>query len=126
MLAASLMLNRSSPFSWAADLLAVFLHTYGLPPQSENPPLTAHRTSLALWTLYVQFGVLLWALFLVSLLMSGLSALRSYLHQTVSNFQRDARCASPTLISRPFKPSGVREQQQGDLLLEPVLGGGSH
>ncbi len=64
-----------------AVFLAVVLHRRSKTPGSAAPGL--------LWTLYVQLGLLLWALFIVTFLMGGLSLLRSYLHQTVANFQRN-------------------------------------
>src|SRR5271154_292699 len=65
-------------------LLAVFLaamfHRKTKPPEGSPPGFV--------WTLYVQLGVLLWAVLLVTFLTSGFSLLRSYLHQSVANFQR--------------------------------------
>src|SRR5690348_12900210 len=66
-------------------ILAVFLAVVLRPrprPNHEAPP------SL-LWTLYSKLSVLLWAVFLVTLLGSGLSTLRSYLHRAVAAFQRN-------------------------------------
>ncbi|MDB6123193.1 MAG: hypothetical protein JWQ71_2186 [Pedosphaera sp.] len=66
-------------------LLAVFLsvmfHRKSKSSESGSPNL--------LWTLYVQAGLLLWALFMVIFLVGGMSTLRSYLRQTVANFQRN-------------------------------------
>src|ERR1700691_4354487 len=88
----SRLLGRTGGFSDVEPLLALFLgagllavflttlfHRKSKSPDSTPPGIV--------WTLYVQLGVLLWALFLVTFLMSGLSLLRSYLHQTVASFQ---------------------------------------
>jgi hypothetical protein len=63
-------------------LLAVFLSAMLLKPKTDN---SSHSL---LWALYSRLGVLLWALFLVTFLMTGMFCLRSYLHQTVTSFQR--------------------------------------
>jgi hypothetical protein len=94
-------------------LLAVFLtttfHRKAKPADGPQPSL--------LWTLYVQLGVLLWALFLVSLLVSGLSTLRSYLHNTVANFQRSHGRVTDANF-RAVETIWGAEQQQGDLKLD--------
>ncbi len=113
------LLGRAGGFSDVEPLLALFLgggllavflttvfHRKAKPANGAPPNL--------LWTLYVQLGVLLWAVFMVSLLMGGLSALRSYLHQTVSNFQHDhgrITDANFQAVQTIWGP----EQQQGDL-----------
>jgi hypothetical protein len=113
------LLGRAGGFSDVEPLLALFL---GGGLLAVFLTTLFHRKAKAadgtppslLWTLYVQFGVLLWALFLVSLLMGGLSTLRSYLHQTVSNFQHDhGRITDANLqaVQTIWGP----EQQQGDL-----------
>ena len=116
------LLSRAGGFSDVEPLLALFLgggllavflttlfHGRTKPAESAPPSL--------LWTLYVQLGVLVWALFLVSLLMSGLSTLRSYLHQTVANFQRTHGRVTDANFHAVQTIWGS-EQQQGDLLLD--------
>ncbi|HWF19001.1 MAG TPA: hypothetical protein VG754_07015 [Verrucomicrobiae bacterium] len=85
------ILGRAGDFSDVQPLLALFLGGALLAVflavifQSRAKP--AESSSL-LWTLYMKAGTFLWALFLVGFLVSGLSVLRSYLHQTVAKFQR--------------------------------------
>jgi hypothetical protein len=66
-----------------AALLAVFLAALF----QRKPKLDESPSPSLIWTLYAQAGLILWALALVGFLLSGLTLLRSYLHQTVSNFQ---------------------------------------
>ena len=115
------LLGRTGGFSDVEPLLALFLgggllavflaamfHRKAKPLEGSPPGL--------IWTLYVQLGVLLWALFLVSFLMSGMSLLRSYLHQTVANFQH----SHGRITDANFKAVETiwgAEQQQGDLNL---------
>src|ERR1019366_613670 len=68
----------------AAALLAVFL-TALLPAKS---PAESGGSSSLTWTLYRNFMRLLWALLLVALLTGTISVLRTYLRQSVANFQR--------------------------------------
>lgn len=117
----SRLLGRAGGFSDVEPLLALFLgggllavfltamlHRKSKSPEGSPPGL--------LWTLYVQLGVLLWALFLVSFLMSGLSLLRSYLHQTVANFQHSHGRVTEANYKAVETIWGA-EQQQGDLNL---------
>ncbi len=94
-------------------LLAVFLTTLF---QRKAKPADGAPPGL-LWTLYVQFGVLLWALFLVSLLLSGLTTLRSYLRQTVANFQHSHGRVTDANFHAVETIWGA-DQQQGDLKLD--------
>lgn len=88
------ILGRTGDFSDVQPLLALFLggallavfltanfHRRTRSDEASPPGL--------LWTLYARLGTLLWSLMLVSFLVGGLSALRSYLHQTIANFQRN-------------------------------------
>lgn len=63
-------------------ILAVFLTATMRGRMSESQP----RPVGLLWTLYYQAKLLLWASFLVTCLLAGVSALRSYLNQTITNF----------------------------------------
>jgi hypothetical protein len=65
-------------------LLAVFL-TATLKPRLAAEP---QAGGSLLWLLYHQFTRLLWALTLAGFLISALSLLRVYLHQTLAGFQR--------------------------------------
>jgi hypothetical protein len=66
-------------------LLAVFLSVV---LQRKARPELAASPSL-MWSLYGRFSVFLWAFSLAGFLVGGFSMLRSYLHQTVANFQRN-------------------------------------
>jgi len=87
------ILGRSGDFSDVQPLLALFLGGAVLAVfltvifQRRRKPAETPPASL-LWTLYAQFGTLLWAVLLITLLLGGLSTLRSYLRQTVASFQR--------------------------------------
>ena len=67
-----------------AALLAVFLSALW---RSAPAPDSPGKSSL-LWTLYGHLTRVLWAVLLVAFLVSAVSVLRGYLHQTVANFQR--------------------------------------
>lgn len=89
----SRLLGRTGDFSNVEPLLALFLGGALLAVflnvlfrRQSKPELPARSL---LWTLYLQFNLLLWALFIVGFLMAGMSVLRSYLHQTVAGFQRN-------------------------------------
>jgi len=86
------LFSRASGLSDVQPLLALFLGAallaVFLAALFQRKPKSAESSSPSLlWTLYVQAGLVLWAFALVGFLLSGLSLLRSYLHQTVSNFQ---------------------------------------
>jgi hypothetical protein len=68
-----------------AALLAVFLTTLF---QNKSAIETDGKNSGLVWTLYKNFTRLIWAILLVALLAGTISVLRSYLRQTVNNFQR--------------------------------------
>src|SRR5579863_3232055 len=70
-------------FFLCGALLAVFLTIIF---QRRARPADAPPSSL-LWTLYAQFGKLMWATLLISFLLGGLNYLRAYLRQSVANFQ---------------------------------------
>jgi hypothetical protein len=93
-------------------VLAVFLAAI-LPRKS--PSAEAPAPGL-LGKLYVQCGLWLWAIFLVTSLLGGLSVLRSCLHQTVASFQRShgrITTANYNAVQTIWGP----EQQQGELTL---------
>lgn len=92
-----------------AVFLAVILHQRQKPQGTAAPSL--------LWTLYVQLGLLIWALFVVSFLMGGLSLLRSYLHQTVANFQRSHGRITEANYNAVQTIWGA-EQNQGELSMD--------
>ncbi len=88
------LLARVSDFSDVQPIITLFL---GGALLAVFLTATLHRTSRSAdpapsglaGRLYHQIGLWLWALFLVTSLLGGLSALRSYLHQTVANFQQN-------------------------------------
>jgi len=88
----SKILGRTGDFSDVQPLLALFLCgallAVFLTITWQRRSATAKSNPSLLWTLYSQLGTLTWALLLVGFLVAGLSYLRSYLHQTVANFQR--------------------------------------
>ena len=93
-------------------VLAVFLAAI-LPRKSSStePPAPG-----LLGKLYVQCGLWLWAIFLVTTLLGGLSVLRSYLHQTVASFQR----SHGRITTRNYNAVQTiwgPEQQQGELTM---------
>ena len=67
-----------------AALLAVFLTALF----QNKTAATETGSSSLIWTLYRNLSRFTWALVLVALLVATISVVRSYLHQTVSNFQR--------------------------------------
>ena len=69
----------------AAALLAVFL--VAMAPNQPDAALDERNPSLV-WTFYRHARRLLWAVTMVTLLVATISILRSYLHQTSSDFQR--------------------------------------
>src|ERR1700722_6620072 len=115
------LLGRAGGFSDVEPLLALFLGggllAVFLTTLFQRRTKPGGAPPSLVWTLYVQIGVLLWAVFLVSLLASGLSTLRSYLHQTVANFQH----SHGRITDANFKAVETiwgSEQQQGDLKLD--------
>jgi hypothetical protein len=89
----SKLLNRASDLAdveptialfLAAALLAIFLAALFQNKTAD----TDEKTSL-IWTLYRNFKRWTWAVLLVALFVGTISVLRSYLRQTVSDFQRD-------------------------------------
>ena len=70
-----------------------------------------------LWTLYSRFSLLLWALFIVGFLIAGMSVLRSYLHQTVANFQRNHGRVTEANYNAVQTIWGA-EQTQGELKMD--------
>src|SRR5580704_12754532 len=89
----SRLLGRAGDFSNVQPLSALFLGgamlAVFLAVTLRRGKKTAEpRGSGLLWMLYHESGLFLWALFLVTCLLGGVSALRSYLHQTVANFDR--------------------------------------
>lgn len=79
---------------------------------------TAESTAPNLfWTLYIQIGLLLWALFIVTFLMGGMSLLRSYLHQTVSNFRHNHGRVTEANYNAVQTIWGA-EQNQGELSMD--------
>jgi len=90
----SKLLNRASALAdveplialfLGAALLAVFLTTI---LQTKTTAETDAKNPGLIWTLYRNVSRLTWALLVVMLLVAAISVLRSYLHQTVNNFQR--------------------------------------
>jgi hypothetical protein len=101
-----------------AGLLAVFLLAT-LPRKSTSPAPTnpdETRPFSLLFKLYSQCGVWLWAVFLVTCLLAGLSVLRSYLHQTVADFQHNHGRITTANYNAVQTIWGA-EQQQGELTL---------
>lgn len=96
-----------------AALLAVFLAIF-LHPRSTTD--SAVKTSL-LWTLYERFTRLLFALAIVTLLVTTISVLRSYLRQTAANFQRTHGRVTQANYNAVQTIWGA-EQEQGELKVE--------
>jgi hypothetical protein len=96
-----------------AALLAVFLSAF-LPPRTAPHP--AGKASL-LWTLYEHFKRLVRAGTLVALLVASVSVLRSYLRQTVANFQRTHGRVTQANYDAVQTIWGA-EQEQGELKVE--------
>jgi hypothetical protein len=89
----SKLLNRASDLAdveptialfLAAALLAIFLAAL-----FQNKPADTDEKNSLIWTLYRNFKRWTWAVLLVALFVGTISVLRSYLRQTVSDFQRD-------------------------------------
>ncbi len=100
-------------FFLGAALLAVFLAAlYQRKPRPADSPAPS-----LIWTLYVQLGLLVWAFALVGFLLSGLTLLRSYLHQTVANFQRNHGRVTQANYNAVQTIWGA-EQEQGELNLD--------
>jgi len=118
----SRILGRAGGFSDLEPLLALFLGgallAVFLSALLRRPARASDNSSPSLiWTLYVQIGVLLWAVFLAGFLMSGLSILRSYLKQSVASFQRNHGRVTQANYHAVETIWGA-EQQQGDLGLQ--------
>ncbi|HKS36778.1 MAG TPA: hypothetical protein VJW76_06290 [Verrucomicrobiae bacterium] len=96
-----------------AALLAAFLSAF---QQSHSGPDPSGRSSL-LWTLYGHFTQLARALMLVALLAATISVLRSYLRQTVSNFQHTHGRVTQANYDAVQTIWGA-EQEQGELKVE--------
>lgn len=90
----SKLMNRASSLADVEPLIALFLGAALLAVfltalcQTKNAREVEANNSSLLWTLYNNLTRLTWALLLVALLIATVSVLRSYLHQTVNNFQR--------------------------------------
>ncbi|MDB6021947.1 MAG: hypothetical protein JWQ04_1804 [Pedosphaera sp.] len=116
------LLGRTGDFSDVQPLLALFLGGALLAVflavifQRRSKPAESSPPNL-LWTLYTRLGTLLWALLLVGFLVSGLSALRSYLHQTVANFQRNHGRVTEANYNAVQTIWGA-EQSQGELKMD--------
>jgi hypothetical protein len=96
-----------------AFLAAIQPHRYG----SKSAHVSEEaRPSGLLIRLYDQCGIWLWAAFLVTCLVAGLSLLRSYLHQTVADFQRNHGRITTANYNAVQTIWGA-EQQQGELTL---------
>lgn len=117
------LLGRAGDFSDVQPLLALFLggallavflvamfQRRGKTTETPQPP-------GLLWTLYHKFATLIWALLLVGFLVSGMSALRSYLHQTVAGFQRTHGRITEANYNAVQTIWGA-EQSQGELKME--------
>lgn len=116
------LLGRAGDFSDVQPLLALFLGgallAVFLAVFFQRRARTAENTPPGLvWLLYSKLGLLLWALMLVGLLMSGLSTLRSYLHQTVANFQHNHGRVTQANYNAVQTIWGA-EQSQGELSME--------
>jgi len=90
----SKLLNRASALADVEPLIALFLGAALLAVfltalfQSETAGEADGKNTGLIWTLYRHCARLTWALLLVALLVATISVLRSYLRQTVNNFQR--------------------------------------
>ena len=92
-----------------AVFLAAMLHRRSKTAETAAPSL--------FWTLYIQIGLLLWALFIVTFLLGGLSLLRSYLHQTVANFRHSHGRVTEANYNAVQTIWGA-EQNQGELSMD--------
>jgi hypothetical protein len=96
-----------------AALLAVFLAAFAL-----DRPATEHSgKSGLLWLLYANFTRLLWAALLVAFLVGTVAVLRTYLRQSVANFQRTHGRVTTANYNAVQTIWGA-EQQQGELRVE--------
>lgn len=96
-----------------AALLAVFLAAFA---QGKLAGEHNGRTSL-LWLLYGNFTRLLWAALLVAFLVGTVAVLRTYLRQSVANFQRTHGRVTTANYNAVQTIWGA-EQQQGELRVE--------
>ena len=96
-----------------AALLAVFLAAFaqGKPVAEQN------GKSGLLWLLYGNFTRLLWAVLLVAFLVGTVAVLRTYLRQSVANFQRTHGRVTTANYNAVQTIWGA-EQQQGELRVE--------
>ena len=118
----SRLLGRAGDLSDVQPLLALFLGAaflaVFLTVLFHRQPKPAEPSPRGLlWTLYAQLGLLIWAFSLVGILACGLWMLRSYLHQTVANFQRNHGRVTEANYNAVQSIWGA-EQNQGDLLLD--------
>jgi hypothetical protein len=96
-----------------AALLAVFLAAF-----AQGKPAAEHGgKSGLLWLLYGNFTRLLWAALLVAFLVGTVAVLRTYLRQTVANFQRTHGRVTTANYNAVQTIWGA-EQQQGELRVE--------
>jgi hypothetical protein len=90
----SKLLNRASDLADVEPVIALFLGSALLAVfltalyQKKSVAKSDGKNSSLTWTLYKNFTRLIWAALLVTLLVGTISILRSYLRQTVNNFQR--------------------------------------
>lgn len=96
-----------------AALLAVFLSAFLQSKPAADP---TGKSSL-LWTLYEHFKRFAWALTLVALLVATVSVLRTYLRQTLANFQRTHGRITQANYDAVQTIWGA-EQEQGELKVE--------
>jgi hypothetical protein len=115
----SKLLGRAGDLSDVQPLLALFLGgallsvflSIMLRRKSRKPD---ESQSGFLWTLYVQLALLLWAMFVITILVGGMSTLRTYLRQTVANFQRSHGRITEANYNAVQTIWGA-EQEQGEL-----------
>jgi hypothetical protein len=90
----SKLLNRASDLADVEPVIALFLGAALLAVfltalfQNRSTAEPGGKISGLVWTLYRNFSRLLWAAVLVALLIATISVLRSYLRQTVGDFER--------------------------------------
>jgi hypothetical protein len=89
----SKLLNRASDLADVEPIIALFLGAALLAVfltalfQNKSASESGGKKSSLIWTLYRNFARLIWAILLVALLAGTISILRSYLRQTVNNFE---------------------------------------
>src|SRR5271170_3475519 len=89
----SKLLNRASDLADVEPVIALFLGAALLAVfltalfQNKSAAESDGKSSSLIWTLYRNFTRLVWAISLVALLAGTISVLRSYLRQTVNNFE---------------------------------------